>query len=219
MPVTKKMKAAKRPVAKKLVGKKPKVNAAKTTKASIKVATKKTTLKPKATKVAKTAIQAKSRKVAPIPTGYTTLTPYLIVKNAANALKFYQAAFGAKEIMRFADPKGTVMHAEMKLGDSMIMLAEECAQMSARNPHTIGGTPVMLHLYVKNVDAAAKKAMAAGAKEQRPVQDQFYGDRSGCVIDPFGHIWNISTHIEDVSAREIKKRFAALQADPSSSCK
>ncbi len=181
-------------------------------------ATKKTVLKSKTKKSVKPSVLKKAlKKVAPIPKGYAAVTPYLIVKNAANALKFYQQAFGAKKVMQFLDPTGAVMHAEIKVGDSIVMLAEECSKMGARNPHAIGGTPVMFHLYVKNVDAAVKKAIAAGAMEQKPVKDQFYGDRSGCVIDPFGHVWNIATHVEDVSPKELKRRFAALNPDSSSS--
>lgn len=216
MPVTKRTKKTSRLVSKKLISKKPKAKAIKTTKGSLKIGNKKTISKAKTKKSVKLSVQKKSlKKVAPIPKGYATITPYLIVKNAVNALKFYQEAFSAKEILRFANHLGTVTHAEIKIGDSIIMLSEECSKMGAHNPHAIGGTPVMFHLYVKNVDAATKKAIAAGAAEQRPVKDQFYGDRSGCVIDPFGHVWNISTHLEDVSPKEIKRRFAALNADSS----
>ncbi len=170
----------------------------------------------KATKISsktatKTTVKTKKSKVKPIPTGYSTVTPYLIVKGASNALKFYKRAFGATEIMRFADPKGKVMHAEIKIGNSLMMLADEFPEMDARGPHSIGGTPITIHLYVENVDALTKKAITAGATVQRPVKDQFYGDRSGSVIDPFGHVWNISTHIENLSSKEIMKRFAEMK--------
>jgi len=145
-------------------------------------------------------------KTKPIPDGYHTATPYLIVNGAAQALEFYKKAFGATEMMRFPGPGGKVMHAEIKIGDSPIMLADEAPEMGARSPKTIGGTPVSLLLYVEDVDAWASKAVAAGAKVQRPVQDQFYGDRTGTFEDPFGHVWSIATHKEDVSLEEMQKR-------------
>ena len=148
-------------------------------------------------------------KTKPIPDGYHTATPYLIVNGAAQALEFYKKAFGATEMMRFPGPGGKVMHAEIKIGDSPIMLADEAPEMGARSPKTIGGTPVSLLLYVEDVDAWASKAVAAGAKVQRPVQDQFYGDRTGTFEDPFGHVWSIATHKEDVSLEEMKKRAAS----------
>jgi len=148
-------------------------------------------------------------KTKPIPDGYHTATPYLIVNGAAQALEFYKKAFGATEMMRFPGPGGKIMHAEIKIGDSPIMLADEAPEMGARSPKTIGGTPVSLLLYVEDVDAWASKAVAAGAKVQRPVQDQFYGDRTGTFEDPFGHVWSIATHKEDVSLEEMKKRAAS----------
>ena len=150
----------------------------KLTKSKKKPATKKT-LKTKATakKPIKKAVKAK--KVKAVPTGYSTVTPYLIVKNAAEALKFYKRAFGVKEILRFEGQDGKVMHAEIKIGDSLIMLADEFLKMNARSPQTVGGTPVFMHLYVDNVDALTKKAIAAGATVEMPVQDRFYGDRPG----------------------------------------
>jgi PhnB protein len=144
--------------------------------------------------------------VRPIPEGYHSVTPYLIVSDAAGAIAFYKEAFGAKEIMRMAAPGGRVGHAELKIGDSRIMLADEFPDMGARSPRAIGGTPVSLHLYVEDVDAVAKRAVAAGAKEVRPVKDQFYGDRLGTVEDPFGHLWHVSTHKEDLSPDELKRR-------------
>jgi len=148
-------------------------------------------------------------KTKPIPDGYHTATPYLIVNGAAQALEFYKKAFGATEMMRFPGPGGKIMHAEIKIGDSPIMLADEAPEMGARSPKTVGGTPVSLLLYVEDVDAWASRAVAAGAKVQRPVQDRFYGDRTGTFEDPFGHIWSIATHKEDVSLEEMKKRAAS----------
>ena len=144
--------------------------------------------------------------VRPIPEGYHSLTPYLIVNDAAGAIAFYKEAFGAAEVMRMAAPGGRVGHAELKIGDSRIMLADEFPDMGARSPKAIGGSPVSLHLYVEDVDAVAKRAVAAGAKEVRPVKDQFYGDRLGTVEDPFGHLWHISTHVEDVPPDELRRR-------------
>lgn len=145
-------------------------------------------------------------KVKHIPDGYHAVTPYLIIKDAANAIKFYKKAFGATEMMCMADPKGIVKHAEIKIGNAPIMLSDECNEMNTRSPQALGGSPVIIHLYVEDVDALAKQAVAAGAKMVRPVQDQFYGDRSGSVADPYGHVWNISTHIEDVPPAEMQKR-------------
>ena len=148
-------------------------------------------------------------KVKAIPAGYHTVTPYLIIRDAASALAFYQKAFGATERMRFADPQGRVGHAEIKIGNSIIMLGEESPEMGARGPQTLGGSPVNLLLYVKDVDAAFSRALAAGAKELGPVKDQFYGDRIGSVTDPYGHVWYLATHKEDVSPDELQRRAAA----------
>lgn len=148
-------------------------------------------------------------KVKPIPDGYHTITPYLSIKGAADAIEFYKRAFGAKEVMRMAQPDGRVGHAELQLGDSRVMLADECPDMEFRSPQSIGGTPVTIHMYVENVDAVVEQAVTAGAKLTRPVQDQFYGDRSGTVSDPYGHVWHLSTHKEDLSMEEIQKRAAA----------
>ena len=141
------------------------------------------------------------------PDGYNTITPYLIVKGAAQAIEFYKKAFGATELFRMPGPGGAVMHAEMKIGDSIIMLADENPQMGAVSPQTLGGTPFGLMFYVPDVDAQARVALAAGAIVERPVQDQFYGDRSGTFRDPFGHKWTIGTHKEDVSSAEMDRRF------------
>jgi PhnB protein len=147
--------------------------------------------------------------VKPIPDGYHSVTPYLIVKGAAKAIEFYKQAFRATERTRMAQPDGRIGHAEIQIGDSTIMLADEFPERNIRGPESLGGTPVMIHLYIDDVDTVAKRAVAAGAKEIRPVQNQFYGDRSGMFADPFGHQWNIATHVEDLSAEEIGKRAAA----------
>jgi PhnB protein len=150
-----------------------------------------------------------TNKVKPIPEGYHTATPYLIVTGAAKAIEFYKSAFGADEIMRMPQPDGRIGHAEIKIGDSTIMLADEFPEMGARSPQSLGGSPVSILLYVENVDTVFAQAVAAGAKVQRPLADQFYGDRTGGVTDPFGHVWYIATHTEDVSEEEMKKRAAA----------
>jgi PhnB protein len=145
----------------------------------------------------------------PIPDGYHNATPYLIVDNAAAAIEFYKTAFGAKELMRMPKPNGKIGHAEIKIGDSPIMLADETPEVGARSPRTIGGSPVSILLYVDDVDTTFSKAVKAGAKVLRPLGDQFYGDRTGDIQDPFGHVWHVATHVEDVSPEELKKRAAA----------
>ena len=142
----------------------------------------------------------------PIPEGYHTATPYLIVKGAAEALEFYKKAFGARETMRFAAPDGKIGHAEIRIGDSPIMLADEHPDMGYRSPQSIGGTPVSILLYVEDVDRWFERAIAAGGKVTRPVANQFYGDRTGTLTDPFGHVWSISTRVEDVSLEEMQRR-------------
>jgi len=149
-------------------------------------------------------------KVNPIPEGYHTATPYLIVKDAARAIEFYKKAFGAIELMRMTQQDGRIGHAEIKIGDSPIMLADEFPEMGARSPAALGGSPVSVLLYVQDVDAVFNQAVAAGAKVTRPVKDQFYGDRSGGVTDPFGHQWHIATHKEDVTPEEMKRRQEAF---------
>jgi PhnB protein len=144
----------------------------------------------------------------PIPKGYHSITPYLICKGAASAIDWYKKALGAEELFRMPGPDGTLGHAEIKLGDSVVMLADEFPQMGAKSPATIGGTPVSLMLYVKDSDAVFKNAVAAGAKVKGELKDQFYGDRSGMIEDPYGHIWTISTHVEDVSPDEMARRSA-----------
>jgi PhnB protein len=150
--------------------------------------------------------------VKPKPDGYHTATPYLIIKDAASALEFYKRAFGATELMRMTDPAGKISHAEIKIGDSPIMIGEESLERGARSPESLGGSPVSLFLYVDDVDALSQQAIAAGAKVVMPVQDQFWGDRYGTLADPFGHVWGVATHKEDVSPEEIGKRAAAASA-------
>jgi PhnB protein len=149
-------------------------------------------------------------KVKPVPDGYHSATPYLIVDGASRALDFYKRVFGATERMRMPGPGGKIGHAEIALGDSMIMLADEHPEMGARGPRAFGGAAVSLHLYVPDVDATVEKAVAAGAKLLRPVQDKFYGDRTGTIEDPFGHHWHVATHKEDVPADEMARRAAAM---------
>ncbi len=150
--------------------------------------------------------------VKPIPEGYHTATPYLIIKCAGAAIEFYKKALGAVELCRMPGPGDQVMHAEIKVGDSIIMLADEFPDMGYRGPESRGGTTVSIVLYVEDVDKSYAKAVAAGAAATRPVKDEFWGDRMGTVTDPFGHVWTISTHTEDVSVEEMQRRMAAMQA-------
>lgn len=150
-----------------------------------------------------------SNEVKSIPDNYNSVTPYLIVDGAARAIEFYKQAFGATETVRMDGPDGRIGHAEIKIGDSHIMLADEHPEMGARGPQTIGGSPVSLLLYVEDVDATVNRAVEAGAKLTRPVKDQFYGDRTGGLEDPFGHAWYVATHVEDVAPEEMRKRAAA----------
>ena len=146
--------------------------------------------------------------VKPIPDGYHSVTPYLIMNDATAALEFYKKAFGAVELMRMPAPGGRIGHAEIKIGDSPVMLADENLDINARSARTIGGSPISLMVYVPNVDAVVAQAVAAGGKLVRPVADQFYGDRTGGVDDPFGFHWYIATHVEDVPPDELEKRAA-----------
>ena len=146
--------------------------------------------------------------VKPIPEGYHSVTPYLVIKGAADAIDYYKKAFGATELFRM-DYQGKIGHAEIKIGDSPIMLADEHPEMGYVGPKTIGGTPVSLMIYVDDVDTVFKRAVESGGVERKPVQDQFYGDRSGTLTDPFGHVWTVSTHKEDVTPEEMDKRMAA----------
>jgi PhnB protein len=150
--------------------------------------------------------------VKPIPDNYHRVTPYLIVKGAADAIDFYKKIYGATEIMRMPGPDGKIGHAELKIGDSVIMLADENLEMGHKSPRSVGGSPVSLVLYVQDVDRTVKNAVEAGSKLVRPVADQFYGDRTGGLVDPFGHEWYLATHIEDVSPEEMKKRADAMMA-------
>jgi PhnB protein len=143
-----------------------------------------------------------------IPDGYHTATPYLIISGAAQAIDFYRNVFGATELLRMADPDGRIAHAEIKIGDSVIMLADEAP--GHRSPRSLGGAAVSTMLYVENVDDCFNRAIAAGAKAQRPLANQFYGDRSGTIEDPFGHVWTIATHVEDVPPEEMKKRVESF---------
>ncbi|HEX4835424.1 MAG TPA: VOC family protein [bacterium] len=163
-------------------------------------------------KPVKTKARPTKKKVKHIPDGYHTETPYLTVDNAAAAIEFYKKAFGAKEIMRMPGPGGKIGHAEIQIGNSRIMLADEAPPMGTRGPKALGGSPVSLMLYFPDVDKVFNRALAAGAKQTRPVKNQFYGDRSGDLEDPFGHKWIISTHIEEVPPKEMEKRMKAAMA-------
>ena len=144
------------------------------------------------------------------PDGYHTATPYLVVKGAVDALEFYKNAFGATEVLRLEAPDGSIAHAEFKIGDSIIMLGEEMKEMGFLAPQAEGSSPVSIMLYVNDVDSAFAQAVTAGGVEERPVVDQFYGDRSGSLCDPFGHRWTIATHTEDLSEDEVRQRFADM---------
>jgi len=148
----------------------------------------------------------------PIPDGYHSVTPYLIIKGATAALDYYTRAFGAVELFRMPAPEGKIGHAEIKIGDSPIMLADEAPEMGYKSPQSLGGSPVSIMIYVEDVDTVFNRAIAAGGKEQRPVKDQFYGDRSGTLEDPFGHVWHVATHKEDVSPEEMERRAKAHTA-------
>lgn len=149
--------------------------------------------------------------VKPIPDGYHSVTPYMIINGAAAAIDYYKNAFGATELFRL-EHEGKVGHAEIKIGDSPIMLADEHPEMNAYSPKTVGGTPVSLMIYVDDVDSMFKRAIELGGTEMKPVQDQFYGDRSGTLTDPFGHVWTVATHKEDLTPEEIDARVATAHA-------
>ncbi|HXP83004.1 MAG TPA: VOC family protein [Verrucomicrobiae bacterium] len=155
--------------------------------------------------------------VKPIPEGYHSLTPYLFVRSAASAIDFYRNVFGATEVMRMAGSNGRIMHAELMIGDSIVMLADENPPTGVMSPQTVGGFSVGLHLYVENVDAVIQKAIENGAKLLRPIKNQFYGDRSGSLLDPFGHMWSVATHVEDVSPEEMRKRMTAAMSQTAGS--
>jgi len=152
-------------------------------------------------------------KVPYVPEGYNTVTPYLVIKGAAKAIEYYKEVFGAEEKFRMNGPDGRVGHAELRIGDSQIMLADENPDMGQGHSSatTMGGSPVSIHLYIPDVDHVVERAVAAGAKILKPVQDQFYGDRTGFLQDPFGHYWSVATHVEDVSPQEMEERLKKLQ--------
>jgi PhnB protein len=157
-----------------------------------------------------------AQSVKKIPAGYNVVTPYLIIKDAPAAIAFYTAVFGACEQLRMNDVQGRIAHAEIQIGDSKLMLADEQPEMGGKSPLGFGGSPIRLHLYVEDVDEVIARAIEAGASESRSIQNTFYGDRSGVVQDPFGYTWHVATHIEDVSEGERKRRAAALsEREPS----
>ena len=145
-----------------------------------------------------------------IPEGYNTVTPYLIITGAAQAIDYYKKVFGATVVVRMDGPNGRVMHAELQIGDSRIMLADENLSMGHSGASTIGASPISLYVYVPDVDSVVEKAVAEGAKILKPVADQFYGDRSGFMKDPFGHLWGVATHVEDVSPQEMEERMKKM---------
>jgi PhnB protein len=161
--------------------------------------------------VAKRVATARKKAVKPIPEGYHVVTPYLCIDGAAAAIAFYKRVFGARERMRMNAPGGKIGHAEIVIGGSAIMLADEYPEMNFRSPKSPGGgTSVNIHLYMKGVDAIVQRAVAAGARIVQPVQDKFYGDRTGSIEDPFGHVWHVATHTEDLSMAEMKRRGEAM---------
>jgi PhnB protein len=155
--------------------------------------------------------------VKAIPEGYHSVTPYLFVRGAVAAIDFYGRVFGATEVVRMMGTNGRVMHAELKIGDSIVMLADENPPTGIMSPQTVGGFSVSMHLYVEDVDAVIQKAVESGAKLLRPIKNQFYGDRSGSLLDPFGHMWSVATHVEDVSAEEMRKRMTAAMSQAAGS--
>jgi PhnB protein len=150
--------------------------------------------------------------VNPIPKGYHSVTPYLVVNDGNRAIEFYKKAFGATEINRMAGPDGKIGHAELKIGDSMIMLSDEMPGATGRSPQSLGGSAVSIFLYIENVDSVFNQAIKGGAKADMPPQDMFWGDRFGKLTDPFGHLWGLATHIEDVAPQEMEKRAQAAMA-------
>lgn len=155
--------------------------------------------------------------VKPIPEGYHSVTPYLYVRAAASAIDFYKNVFGAKEVLRMPGPDGRIMHAEIRIGDSIVMLADENPANGVMSPQTVGGHSSGLLLYLENVDAVVQKAVDSGAKLLRPIKNQFYGDRTGSVLDPFGHMWTVATHVEDISPEELGKRMTAAMSQAAGS--
>lgn len=157
---------------------------------------------------------ARKRRVEPIPKGYGAMTPFLVVRGGSDAIAFYTRAFGAKERSRMPGPGGKVMHAELRFGDRMLMLADEFPEMGSKSPQTLGGSASSLLLYVRDVDAAYRRALDAGARSMDEPSLQFWGDRFARVVDPFGHEWQLATHVEDVSPKEMARRMAALPPPP-----
>lgn len=158
----------------------------------------------------KKAKAKRKKKVSALPQGYNNITPYLIISQAAKAMEFYKKVFGAKEVMRLTQPDGRIAHAELKIGDTKIMLTDECPELGGRSPQSYGGSPISIYLYVKDVDKTAAKAVSAGAKLMRAVENMFYGDRCGMLQDPFGHTWWIATHVENVTPAKVRKRAAEM---------
>lgn len=151
-----------------------------------------------------------AQKVNPIPAGFHTITPHLVVRNAAQAIAFYKKAFGAEEVMRMPGPDGqSVMHAELKIGDSCVMICDEAPDWGALSPQSLNGSPVTIHLYVPDADAVYQRAVSAGARATMPLSDMFWGDRYGKLVDPYGHHWSVATHVEDVSPEACAKRAAS----------
>ncbi|WP_257459605.1 VOC family protein [Archangium lipolyticum] len=183
----------------------------KTSKAAERI---RTVAKKVAKKVASKAPAKRRAKVPPIPKGYHVITPSLVVRGAAQAIEFYKKAFGAKDLNRMTGPDGKVLHAEIKIGDSIVMLGDEFPNMGAKSPESVGGTSSSLLIYTRDVDALFNQAVAAGAKVAMPVSDMFWGDRYGTVIDPFGHQWQLATHKENVSSKEMARRAAAAMSTP-----
>lgn len=214
MAKAKKIKVTKqKSIASKKTTTRPKAKSAKASKSVRQLKTTKTAKKGKTLKVTKTVkkkpVAKKNKKVMFTPKGYHTITPYLFIREAAKAIEFYKKVFSAKEAMRM-EHSGKIGHAELKIGDAKIMLADECPEMKGYGPEYIGGTPVGIHLYVKNVDAVIEAAVKMGATVLRPAETMFYGDRCGTIEDPFGHRWFVSTHVEDVTPAQVRKRAAAL---------
>jgi PhnB protein len=150
--------------------------------------------------------------VNPVPEGYTVVSPYLAIKGAADAMEFYKDVFGATELVRMPQPDGKIGHAELRFGDSVVMLADEFPDMGHQSPKSLGGTPVTFNVYVDDADAVVDRAVAAGATIVQPIENRFYGDRSAQIVDPWGHQWNVATHIEDVSPEEMQRRAAEMMS-------
>jgi len=174
----------------------------------------KTAAKKAAKKTVRRAAPAAKPRRPEVPEGYSSVTAYLVMHDAADAIDYLREVFDAEEVMRMPAPGDRIGHAEIQIGDSKIMLCDEFPEMNARGPKTVGGTPVTIMVYVDDVDAIVERALARGGKLIREVKDQFYGDRSGAVQDPQGHVWHISTHIEDVPPQEIKRRMKAMASEP-----